>query len=51
LIVPATVAEDADGGISLRADVDIDRSSFGMTTNPLGMRAASPRCRWSHLPV
>ncbi|MEA2235252.1 MAG: hypothetical protein QOD83_5068, partial [Solirubrobacteraceae bacterium] len=37
LIVSVTVAEDADGGISLRADVDIDRSSFGMTTNPLGM--------------
>jgi len=37
LIVPATVAEDADGGASLRADVDIDRSAFGMTKNPLGM--------------
>ena len=37
LIVPATVAEDADGGISLRADVDIGGSAFGMTTNPLGM--------------
>jgi polyisoprenoid-binding protein YceI len=37
LIVPATVAEDADGGAWLRADVDIDRSAFGMTKNPLGM--------------
>ena len=37
LIVPATVAEDADGGASLLADVDIDRSAFGMTKNPLGM--------------
>ena len=37
LIVSVAVAEVADGGITLRASVDIDRSAFGMTTNPLGM--------------
>jgi polyisoprenoid-binding protein YceI len=37
LTASAAFAEDAEGGITLVAEVDIDRSAFGMTTNPLGM--------------